>query len=163
MLSRFALLARLVTGGVWIAAGALKLPDPNESVRAVRAYQLLPEAVVPSVGHLLPLAEVAIGACLVAGVLVRVNAALSALLFLAFVVGIASVWARGIEIDCGCFGGGGAEEGASTRYPLELARGAGLMILSLWLVWRPRSPYAADNLLFPEDERSTDVEDEPTR
>ena len=41
--------ARLVTGGVWIVAGGLKLADPYESVRAVRAYDLLPEVVVPTV------------------------------------------------------------------------------------------------------------------
>ena len=34
----FGLVARLVTGGVWLVAGALKLPDPAASVRAVRAY-----------------------------------------------------------------------------------------------------------------------------
>ena len=62
----FGLVARLVTGGVWIVAGALKLPDPADSVRAVRAYDLLPEAVVPAVGHLLPVVEVVIGLCLVA-------------------------------------------------------------------------------------------------
>lgn len=49
--------ARLVIGGVWIAAGAMKLPDPAESVRAVRAYQLLPETVVPTVGYALPVIE----------------------------------------------------------------------------------------------------------
>ncbi|MDP3893958.1 MauE/DoxX family redox-associated membrane protein [Nocardioides sp.] len=161
MLSWVGLVARLVTGGVWIAAGVLKLPEPSSSVRAVRAYQILPEAVVPTVGYLLPLVEVVVGVCLVLGVLVRFNAAVSAVLFLVFILGIASVWARGIEIDCGCFGGGGAKEGATAEYPWEIARDAGLMLLSLWLVWRPRSPYAADNLLFPEPERSTDVETEP--
>ena len=45
----FGVVARLVVGGVWLAAGLLKVPDPAESVRAVRAYQLLPESVVPVV------------------------------------------------------------------------------------------------------------------
>ena len=67
----FGLLARLVTGGVWIVAGALKLPHPADSVRAVRAYDLLPEAIVPAVGHLLPVVEVVIGVCLVLGLLTR--------------------------------------------------------------------------------------------
>ena len=66
--------ARLVVGGVWVAAGLLKLPDPTESVRAVRNYQLLPEAVVPLVGHALPVLEVLIGVCLILGVLVRASA-----------------------------------------------------------------------------------------
>ena len=113
----FGLVARLVTGGVWLVAGALKLPEPAESVRAVRAYDLLPEAVVPTVGHLLPVLEVVVGLCLVLGVLTRGMGVVSALLFLAFVVGIASAWARGLEIECGCFGGGGTRGGRVERVP----------------------------------------------
>ena len=53
-------LARLVVGGVWVVAGLLKLPDPAQNVRAVRAYQLLPEAVVPTRrATLLPVLEIA--------------------------------------------------------------------------------------------------------
>lgn len=151
--------ARVVTGGVWIVAGALKLPDPAGSVRAVRAYELLPEAVVPTVGHLLPVCELILGCCLVLGVLTRVSGVLSSLLFVAFIVGIAAAWARGLRIDCGCFGGGGFDAQATEEYPGEIARDAGLLLLSLWLVWRPRTPYAVDNLLFRSLERTHDVEE----
>ena len=111
-------MARLVTGGVWIVAGALKLPDPAASVRAVRAYDLLPEAIVPTVGHLLPVLEVVVGVCLVLGLLTRAAAVISALLFLAFIVGIASAWARGLQIECGCFGGGGYVRRRHRRVPV---------------------------------------------
>jgi uncharacterized membrane protein YphA (DoxX/SURF4 family) len=144
----FGLVARLVTGGVWIVAGALKLPYPADSVRAVRAYDLLPEAVVPAVGHLLPVVEVVIGLCLVLGVLVRSSAAVSALLFVAFIIGISSAWARGLSIDCGCFGGGGEIPDAAAKYPGEIARDVGLLALSVWLVVRPRSRLALDTVLF---------------
>ena len=116
------LAARLVVGGVWIYAGAIKLPDPDESVAAVRAYELLPGDTAVTVGQLLPVLEVVVGAMLVLGVLVRGAAVVSALLFAAFIVGIASVWARGIEIDCGCFGGGGYDPDATSKYPWEIAR-----------------------------------------
>jgi uncharacterized membrane protein YphA (DoxX/SURF4 family) len=150
----FGLVARLVTGGVWIVAGALKLPYPADSVRAVRAYDLLPEAVVPAVGHLLPVLEVVIGLCLVLGVLVRSSAVVSALLFVAFIIGISSAWARGLSIDCGCFGGGGEIPDAAAKYPGEIARDVGLLALSAWLVVRPRSRLALDRVLF----RSSDVD-----
>jgi uncharacterized membrane protein YphA (DoxX/SURF4 family) len=140
--------ARLLTGGVWIVAGALKLADPYESVRAVRAYDLLPESVVPTIGHLLPVLEVVTGTLLVLGLLTRAAAGLSALLFVAFIIGIASVWTRGIEIECGCFGGGGAKEGASSSYPWEIARDSGLLLLSLFLVWLRSSRLALDTFLF---------------
>ncbi len=153
------LAARLVVGGVWLYAGALKLPDPDESVTAVRAYELLPGESAVTVGHLLPILEVVVGAMLVLGVLVRGAAAVSGLLFVAFVVGIISVWSRGIEIDCGCFGGGGYDPDASSKYPWEIARDVGLLALSLFLVRLRGSRWALDSLLF----RSTSEEqvDEP--
>ena len=141
--------ARLVTGGVWIWAALLKLPHPDQSVLAVRAYQLLPGDSATTVGHLLPVVEIVVGVCLVLGLLTRFAAAVSALLFTAFIIGIASVWARGIEIDCGCFGGGGVQKGASAQYPWEIARDVGLLALSLFLVWLRRTRLALDNLLFP--------------
>jgi len=143
-------LCRLVVGAVWLVAGALKLPDPADNVRAVRAYQLLPEAVVPPLGHALPIIKILVGGCLVLGLVTRVAAVTSAALVAAFVIGIASAWARGLSIECGCFGGGaGPAENASAAYPWDIARDVGLLLLSAWLVWRPRTPWAVDNRLVP--------------
>lgn len=143
------IVARLVVGGVWIAAGALKLPDPTESVRAVRGYRLLPEAVVPAIGHGLPILELIVGVCLVLGLLVRPMAVVSTLMLLAFVVGISSAWARGLSIECGCFGGGGGSvPRASEKYFWDLLRDFGLMLLSGWLVYRPTTRWALDSALI---------------
>lgn len=157
--------ARLVTGGVWLVAGAIKLPDPYESITAVRAYEILPEAIVPLVGHLLPVIEVAVGLLLILGLLTRTAGVASAVLFAIFIAGIVSVWMRGIEIDCGCFGGGGAKEGAFEEYPKEIARDVALMLASLWLVWRPRTRLALDTLLFrsPESDPERTDDGEPAQ
>jgi uncharacterized membrane protein YphA (DoxX/SURF4 family) len=142
--------ARVVVGGVWVVAGALKLPDPAENVRAVRAYQLLPEGIVPLVGHALPILEIVVGACLLLGVLTRTTAAVSALMLAAFIIGISSAWARGLSIDCGCFGGGaGPAANAQATYPWDLARDLGLLLLSAWLVWRPFTRWSLDSKLLP--------------
>jgi uncharacterized membrane protein YphA (DoxX/SURF4 family) len=103
---------------------------------------------VPTFGHLLPVLEVVVGAALVLGLLTRGAALVSAVLFAMFVVGIASVWARGISIECGCFGGGGAKAGAASSYPLEIARDAGLLAVSAFLVWLPRTRLDLDRLLL---------------
>ena len=145
--------ARLVVGGVWIAAGLIKLPHPGESVAAVRAYQLLPTGWTTTVGHLLPVLEVVVGAILVLGLLTRLAGVLSALMMVAFIVGISSVWARGIAIDCGCFGGGGADPDAISKYPWEIARDVGLLLASAYLVVGPRSAVALDRWLFPQPAR----------
>ena len=150
--------ARLVTGGVWIWAALLKLPHPDQSVLAVRAYQLLPGDSATTVGHLLPVLEIVVGACLVVGLLTRGAGVVSGLLFVAFIIGIVSVWARGINIDCGCFGGGGYDPDAASKYPWEIARDVALFALSAYLVWQGRTRVALDNLLFPQ---RTDGELEP--
>ncbi|MFW6867488.1 MauE/DoxX family redox-associated membrane protein [Nocardioides sp. CPCC 206347] len=153
------LLARLVTGGVWIVAGGLKITEPEASIAAVRAYQLLPSSVAEVVGIALPAVELVIGLALVAGVLTRGAAILSALLFVAFIIGIASVWARGIEIDCGCFGGGGSKAGATSDYPWEIARDGALLIASLFIASVRRTRLALDSVLF--ERRSASMADVP--
>src|SRR3954451_13128146 len=102
-----ATLARLVLGGVLVVAGVLKLPDPAAAVRAVRAYRLLPEPLVGPVALGLPVLEIAVGLALLAGVFVRTAAIAAAALLVVYLVAVGSAWARGLQIDCVCFGGGG--------------------------------------------------------
>lgn len=145
------LVVRLGLGAVWLFAGLSKLSDAAGSVRAVRAYALLPEAVVPAVGYGLPVLEVGVGLLLVAGLGTRVAAILSAVLLVAFVVGIAAAWARGLQIECGCFGGGGFAADATAQYPWDIARDVALLALSAALAVRPRTAWAWDNRLMQEE------------
>ena len=159
------LVARLVVGTVWVAAGWLKLPDPAASVRAVRAYRILPESVVPLVGHGLPILEIATGLLLIVGLGVRIAAIVSLLLQVAFIIGISSAWWRGLQIECGCFGGGGGTiPDATSKYPWEIARDSGLAILAALLVVWPRTRIALDNALFaPSYDDEDDKAEEPIR
>jgi uncharacterized membrane protein YphA (DoxX/SURF4 family) len=140
----FATVCRLVLAGYLGLAGLLKLPDPAESVRAVRAYRILPEAMVPATGYALPVLEVALAVLLVLGLATRVAAVVSARRMTAFIIGIASVAARGINIDCGCFGGGGEVAEGATRYTQEIVRDVSLLLLALLLVYRPSSRLSHD-------------------
>ncbi|MGY1844827.1 MauE/DoxX family redox-associated membrane protein [Modestobacter sp. SYSU DS0875] len=134
--------ARLLLGGVLVVAGALKLPDPAAAERAVRAYRLLPEALVSPVAFGLPVMEIAAGLALLAGVFVRTAAIAAAVLMAVFIAAIAAAWARGLQIDCGCFGGGGEVAAGQTAYPGEIARDTGLLLVALALAWWPRSRLA---------------------
>jgi len=142
------LLARLILGGVLIWAGAVKVTRPALSAQAVRAFQILPYDFAGYVGYALPVVEILVGMILVAGLLTRASAVVSGLLMLAFMIGIASAWARGLSIDCGCFGGGGAVAASETRYLLDILRDAGLVACAAWLVARPRTAYSLDHRLF---------------
>jgi uncharacterized membrane protein YphA (DoxX/SURF4 family) len=135
---------RVLLGGVLLVAGALKVTNLPASALAVHAYRLLPYEVGQAIGYALPILELAIGALLLIGLFTRAAAVVGALLMGAFVVGIASAWARGLSIDCGCFGGGGQIGAEQTAYPLELTRDAALLLAAVWLTRRPDTAYALD-------------------
>jgi uncharacterized membrane protein YphA (DoxX/SURF4 family) len=139
--------ARLVLGGVFLAAGWLKVIDPQSSVAAVRAYRLLPDSVATIVGWGLPFAEIALGLLLLAGVGTRVVAAVAAVLLVVFIAGVTSAALRGLSIDCGCFGGGGEVPAGQTAHGIEIVRDVGLLLLALWLVWHPASRLALDRFM----------------
>jgi uncharacterized membrane protein YphA (DoxX/SURF4 family) len=89
-----------------------------------------------------------VGFLLVIGLGTRIVAGLAGLLMLAFIIGISSAWARGLQIDCGCFGGGGYAADATKKYPWEIARDVGLLAASILLVARPRTMFSADRWLM---------------
>jgi uncharacterized membrane protein YphA (DoxX/SURF4 family) len=142
------LAARLVLGVVFAASGWPKLTDPDGTLRSVRAFRLRPEAVVPAFGYALPAVELAVALLLLVGLVTRPAAIVAACLLVMFMVGIAAAWARGMSIDCGCFGVTGATVADPVRgYVLDLLRDAALLALALWLVARPASPFSADRRL----------------
>jgi uncharacterized membrane protein YphA (DoxX/SURF4 family) len=141
------LLVRLALAGVALWAGMAKLLDPQASVRAVRAYDLLPPSLEQLVGYALPAAEVVVGLLLLVGLLTRYAALANALLMLAFLVGVISAWARGLSIDCGCFGGGGQVDPEETEYLTVVLRDGALLLASLFLARWPRSRWSADSAL----------------
>ena len=138
------LLARLILAAVFLISGALKALDARETLVAVRAYQLLPESLVGTVAAVLPYLELALGLLLLVGLATRLTAVLSALLLAAFIAGVISAAARGLSIDCGCFGGGGQVEAGQTAYTEEILRDVGLLILAVYLVIRPDTPLSVD-------------------
>jgi uncharacterized membrane protein YphA (DoxX/SURF4 family) len=132
---------------VWAWAGLAKISDPEAAAQAVRVYRLLPESLVKPVGYGLPFLELAIALLLLVGLGTRITAFLSAVLLMVYMGGIASVWARGIAINCGCFGGGGAVAASQTQYWQDLLRDTGFLLLSAWLLWRPASKLSLDRWL----------------
>jgi uncharacterized membrane protein YphA (DoxX/SURF4 family) len=143
--------ARLGLAAVWLAAGGLKVGDLAASGRAVNAYQLFPYEVAKVIGAAQPFLEIALGLLLLAGLAVRLSAGISAALLLIFIAGIVSAWARGLQIDCGCFSAGGElGAGQSPQYAWEIARDVGFLMLAGLLLWRPRTRYSIDSVLMGE-------------
>ena len=90
------LAARLVLAVVFAVAGWPKLLDPDGTIHSVRAFRLVPEAFVPAFGYGLPVLELALALLLLVGLLTRPAAAVTGVLLVMFMVGIAAAWARGL-------------------------------------------------------------------
>jgi uncharacterized membrane protein YphA (DoxX/SURF4 family) len=137
-------IARLLLAGVLLAAGGLKALDPLQSVAAVNAYELFPPAIAKIIGYGQPFLEIGLGLLLLVGFATRLAAIATAVLMVIFIAGVISVWARGLSIDCGCFGGGGKIDPEDTQYLQEILRDLGYLILAGWLIVFPRSRLALD-------------------
>lgn len=154
--------ARLVLAGVLLYAGGAKVTDLAGSVRAVNAYQLMPYGIAQVLGSALPFVEIVVGLLLLAGLATRLAAAATGALMAAFTAGIASAWARGLRIDCGCFGGGGElAAGVRPSYGPELVRDAGLLVIAVVLAVWPRSALSVDGWLAGSDgDAGDDLDDD---
>jgi uncharacterized membrane protein YphA (DoxX/SURF4 family) len=134
----------LILGGVLIVAGALKIGNLQKSAMSVRAYEMLPIWLANFFGYALPWVEIGIGALLILGVAVRIMGALGALIMLGFIIAIAQAWARGLSIDCGCFGGGGTIDPEDTKYLSTILRDIGFLALGVFLYFYPKGRFALD-------------------
>jgi uncharacterized membrane protein YphA (DoxX/SURF4 family) len=154
VLDLIGLLVRLGLATVFLISGVSKAVNPRETRVAVRAYDLLPTGVADTVAAVLPYLEIGLGLLLVLGMVVRWTAVVSAVLLLVFIGGVISAAARGLNIDCGCFGGGGTVAAGQTRYAAEIARDVGFLAMAVWLIVRPRTLWSVDSLAHRESVES---------
>jgi protein-disulfide isomerase len=124
-----ATVGRLGLAVVFGWAALAKITDPQATVRSVRAYDLLPNGLATAVGRGLPAFELVLAVALLVGVALRFTAAVAAGLLTVFTIGIVSADARGLRIECGCFGNGGAT--AHPHYGGEIARDLGLIAVAV--------------------------------
>ena len=147
----FTFVGRLLLGGVLLVAGGLKAFKPAESANAVAAYKILPTQIAHLVGYALPWLEIAIGLLLIVGLSMRMATVVAGGVMLVFVASIISVWARGLLIDCGCFGGGGAIDPSLAAkvhrtYFIEIIRDLGLAFIALYLYFFPYGLFSVEKL-----------------
>jgi uncharacterized membrane protein YphA (DoxX/SURF4 family) len=117
---------------VFVYAGALEVAYPLAFADSVASFQVLPVALVSPVALALPVWEILLGLALIMGVRRRVCAAVIGVLCAVFTLVLTQAFARGIQVDCGCFGASAASM-ASTAWALVRDLGLGTVA---WWVWR---------------------------
>jgi uncharacterized membrane protein YphA (DoxX/SURF4 family) len=102
------LVLRIALGAVFLYAAYTKLIAPWYMFAAnIESYQMgLPPWAAEFVARTLPAFELVLGLALISGIRLRWTALVSAILLLAFWLSMATAFAKGLAIDCGCFGSG---------------------------------------------------------
>ena len=139
LLRSLGLLIRCGLGLVFLYAGYVKLRQPWYIFAGmIDNYGVVPPAVSEALARTLPSAELVLGVVLLAGWYRRISSLAAAALLSAFFGLMLWGYARGLQIDCGCFGPGEAVG------PRTLLRDGALVAGSLCLAiasWR-RCPAA---------------------
>ena len=103
-------LLRLFLAGVLLYAAVAKWPAPRAFAEDIANYRLLPAALVPAATAAMLGVETLLGLALAANLLLRPwrreVALATALLMALFTAAVGSALARGLKIECGCFGAG---------------------------------------------------------
>lgn len=97
-------LFRIVVGGIFLIAGLAKISDSARFLLSLREFQLFPSTIERFLAVYLPWLEFVLGFFIMTGLLYRTASILLAVLSGIFTLAIISVMARGIVVDCGCFG-----------------------------------------------------------
>lgn len=134
--SSTAWLVRVVLAGVFIWAGAQKARHPELFALDLEAYRILPAAVILPIVYYLPWLEILSAFALFLPSLRRAAGWLVIALLAIFTMMLLIAWARGLQINCGCFGTAGR---ATTEFVVAIFRNILLLGAAAWLT-RTRAP-----------------------
>ena len=98
------LLLRVVVGGIFLFAGAIKIADPAKFALAVGNYRVVPHVLTNLIAITLPWIELIAGAFVLVGIRLWAASTVIAGLTVLFFILISSALVRGLNIECGCFG-----------------------------------------------------------
>lgn len=128
------LILHLLFGGVFVYAGALKAWDPAAFVMDVRSFELLRDPLAAWLAMGLPWLEIFAGLAVMTGLLRAGGLLILNVTLVGFLIAILSAWARGLDIQCGCFGSGAG----TADYVELLVRDVVLLALGFWLAFSSR-------------------------
>ena len=151
LVAAYSKLAPVIPGSHWSIA-SIKLSLAYFAM-GVDSYQMLSPGAANAVAHYLPFFELVLGVWLVSGIGLRLSSLISTIAICGFIYAMYSAYRRGLTINCGCFGQGGAPIGPKDMMrdgllflPLSLA----LLVGSLLIARKPKQVSAPETLPEPQ-------------
>lgn len=133
-------LARFGLAAMWIVSGASKLGKHMTVARSIEAYEIFTPYWSGLLANLIGPLELAGGLILLLGIKIRPAGWVSFGVLVLFVIGLTSAYARGLQIDCGCFGPDPDNTGGDLLW--AIIRDIGLIAVTLFMIYRPFKKFA---------------------
>jgi uncharacterized membrane protein YphA (DoxX/SURF4 family) len=122
----------VLVGGTFIYAGVTKIGDPMHFARDIQNFRLVGWPIAIRTAFYLPWLEIVTGIALIAGFLRHGALAILTGLTVVFIGATISAQARGINLDCGCFGSASKGMSFTTHMLIDFALLAALV--ALWFL-----------------------------
>lgn len=120
----------VIVAGSFLFAGILKAWHPGQFQIDIERYRLVPGWLAWAAAAWLPYLEILAASALLLRRTAVPGRAIIAGLLVVFVAALISAWARGLNVNCGCFGG--AADG-QPNYPWWIGRDL-LLLGALWFL-----------------------------
>ena len=101
---RVVLVAQVAIALVFVAAALGKISDPGAFAKQIHYFRLVPMGFENTIAIMLPWIELVAALALLMRAQPRSGALVTAGLMVLFVAVVAAALARGLDIECGCFG-----------------------------------------------------------
>ena len=134
------LIGRLILSATFILAALPKIQDPAAFAISVEGYHVVTANLAMWIALALPWLELVAGFGLLIPQIRRGSNLIIALLLVVFIVLHASAWARGLDINCGCFNAHEYEK--TPGYLWLILRNIGLLTACIFVLirdWRHRT------------------------
>jgi len=128
------LLGRLIVSVAFILAALPKIQDPAAFAISVEGYRVVTANLAMWIALVLPWLELATGFGLLIPQIRRGSNLIIALLLIVFIALHASAWARGLDINCGCFNAHESEK--TPDYLWLILRNIGLLTACIFVLIR---------------------------
>jgi len=127
------ILLRLVLGGLFVYAGVVKALDPLGFAQDIRNYRLVGQSLSFIAAIVLPWLEILAGVALAAGIWKRASALIISGLLVFFILLTLVTIARGLDVECGCFGALSRKAGLGV-----IIEDLGMLFMGLCLLFGPK-------------------------
>lgn len=134
--------ARFYMAFVWFKAGLHKVNTYMDTSQSITAYKIFTPEFSGYLATIIGPLEIAGGVLLLLGIFLKQSSKVATIVLILFIIGMGQAWARGLNIECGCFGVQPSSNPTAAHFATSIARDFLFVFLTVWTIYRPFKKWA---------------------